>query len=47
MIELLNLTEWYGVSKRIDFAKGQLKMPETLKEGFEQIKRQNAWRSKK
>ena len=39
VLKLLNIDEFYGVSENIEIAKGKCKMPESLKEGFEQIKR--------
>jgi len=47
MIELLNLTEWYGISKNIDIAKGINQIPTNIKQGIDQIKRQSAWQLKK
>ena len=43
VIKLLNIDEFYGVSKTIDIAKGKNKLPQSLKEGFEQIKRKTKW----
>lgn len=45
MIELLALHHWRGQSELIDFAKGSDKIPESLEEGIEQIKR--LWQLKK
>ena len=45
MIELLNLTEWYGISENIEIAKGKFKIPETIKEATEQSKR--IWHARK
>lgn len=45
IFELLALDKWYGQSKSIDIAKGINKIPETLEEGIDQIKRQ--WQQKK
>ena len=39
IIKLLALDKYYGVSETIDIAKGKYKIPLTLKEGLEQIKR--------
>lgn len=39
IIDLLNVDEFYGVSKEIDIAKGMYKYPKTLKEGFKLFKR--------
>ncbi len=39
IIKLLALDKYYGVSETIDIAKGKYKIPLTLKEGLDQIKR--------
>jgi len=39
IIKLLALDNYYGVSETIDTAKGKYKIPLTLKEGLDQIKR--------
>jgi len=39
IIKLLALDNYYGVSETIDIAKGKYKIPLTLKEGLDQIKR--------
>jgi len=39
IISLLALDKYYGVSETIDIAKGKYKIPLTLKEGLDQIKR--------
>ena len=39
IISLLNADEHYGISETIDIAKGKNKLPETLREGFKQVKR--------
>jgi len=43
ILKLLNIDEFYGLSKTIDIAKGKNKLPQSLKEGFEQIKRKTKW----
>lgn len=43
ILELLELSDMIGVSKNIDIAKGKNKIPETWREGFEQLKREKAW----
>jgi len=43
VIKLLNIDEFYGVSETIEIAKGKNKLPQSLKEGFEQIKRKTKW----
>lgn len=40
IFELLALDKWYGVSKNIDIAKGINKIPTSINEGAEQIKRE-------
>ena len=39
LIDLLQLQEFYGVSERIDIAKGINEYPWTWKEGWKNIKR--------
>ena len=39
-IKLLNLDNFYGQTENIEIAKGKYKLPTTLKEGYEQIKRE-------
>ena len=46
IFEMLNLTQHYGQSERIDIAKGKNKLPETFKESVEQIRREKAWQKK-
>lgn len=43
ILKLLNLSDFYNVSKNIDIAKGKNKLPQSLKEGYEQIKRKIKW----
>tara|TARA_R110000772_G_scaffold167759_1_gene279480 strand:+ start:282 stop:422 length:141 start_codon:yes stop_codon:yes gene_type:complete len=38
-IKLLNIDDFYGINETIEIAKGKNKLPETIKEGLEQIKR--------
>lgn len=45
MIELLNLSKWYGCSKNIDIAKGINKIPRNIREAKEVILRE--WQQKK
>jgi|TARA_R110002126_G_scaffold102991_3_gene235433 hypothetical protein len=42
-LKLLNVDEFYGESESIEIAKGKNKLPETLREGYEQIKRNRRW----
>ena len=39
LIDLLNVDEFYGISKNVDIAKGLYKKPTTFKETKELIKR--------
>jgi hypothetical protein len=39
IIELLQMDEFYGVSARVDVAKGIYGYPNTWKDGWKQIKR--------
>jgi len=43
LIQLLNSEDYYGASKEIEIAKGLYKLPQTIKEKREQIKRKKAW----
>lgn len=39
VIDLLNMSEFYGISKNVDFAKGSRKIPYTWKQLKELLKR--------
>ncbi len=39
LIELLNSSEYYGVSERVEIAKGKYEMPTTWRVGLYKIKR--------
>lgn len=39
IIDLLNQSDYYGVSERIDIAKGMYQKPHTLKQAFRLVKR--------
>jgi len=39
ILKLLKLDKWYGISETIDIAKGKNKIPTSIKEGVDQIKR--------
>ena len=39
ILELLNASDWYGVSENVDIAKGKYKGVSNIKEAREQIKR--------
>lgn len=45
IIDILVLEDFYGVSERIDIAKGKHKLPSTLSECGKLLKR--IWKSKK
>lgn len=47
IFKLLNIDNFYGISENIEIAKGKYKLPETLKEGFQQIKRKYKWQQSK
>jgi len=46
ILELLNQGEYIGVSHKIDIAKGKHKIPKSIKEKKEQLKREKAWQRK-
>jgi len=39
ILEMLILDDFYGVSDRVDIAKGRYELTNTIKEGYEQGKR--------
>ena len=41
VIELLSLSDYYGVSERVDIAKGKYELPSSWKDVFKKIKRYN------
>jgi hypothetical protein len=43
ILKLLNVDDFYGQDETIEIAKGKNKLPETLKEGYNQIKRNRRW----
>jgi len=45
IIDLLNTNDFYGVSKKVDIAKGINEIPTSVKGASKQIKR--IWKSKK
>lgn len=47
ILDLLNSNDFYGQSELIEIAKGKYKLPMSLKEKGEQLKRQKAWQLKK
>ena len=47
VLKLLAFDDFYGQGEFIEIAKGKNKLPETIKEGIEQIKRNNKWLKRK
>ena len=45
LIDLLNMSDFYGETKRIDIAKGYYQIPPSFKKGTKQLKR--VWKSKR
>jgi len=45
ILKLLNVDNFYGIDETIEIAKGKNKLPETLKEGYNQIKRHIKWQN--
>jgi len=43
IVQMLELDNHYRVSHEVDVAKGINKLPMTIKEGYEQLKRCKAW----
>jgi hypothetical protein len=41
VMQLLKITQYYGISESIEIAKGKNKIPKTVKEIFEQARRLN------
>lgn len=39
VIDLLNVSDWYGISSNVDIAKGKYKAVSSVKEAKQQIKR--------
>jgi|TARA_R100000084_G_scaffold55365_1_gene23258 hypothetical protein len=46
ILELLAQDKYIGVSENIDIAKGKYKIPKTIKEKKEQLKREKAWQKR-
>jgi len=46
LIELLNASEYYGVSQRVEIAKGKYQIPLTWKDGWKKIIRESWLRRK-
>ena len=47
ILDLLALDEFYGQSELIEIAKGKHEIPTTFKQGYNKIKREIKWQSKK
>jgi hypothetical protein len=47
IFKLLNLDDFYGMSENVEIAKGKYKIPLTIKDGFQQIKRKYKWQTKR
>ena len=45
IIDLLNMSDFYGETKRIDIAKGYYQIPPSFQKGKKQLKR--VWKSKR
>ena len=43
ILKLIDLNDYYGISKNIDIAKGINKTPMTIREGINRRKRLKAW----
>jgi hypothetical protein len=43
ILDLLEVSDWCGVSNEIEIAKGRHEMPRTFKKGLKQIKREMIW----
>ena len=44
IFKLLRSSEFYGISETIEIAKGKNKLPTTLKQGLEQLKRKSKFK---
>jgi hypothetical protein len=47
ILDLLTSQNHYAQSEEIEIAKGKYELPKTFKKGFNQIKRNWKWQSKK
>jgi len=45
IIEILNYTDYYGVSERVDIAKGKYEVPTTWKKFKNTLKRHLKWQN--
>jgi hypothetical protein len=39
IIDLLNMSDFYGINEKIDIAKGKYQIPRSFKQGKKQLKR--------
>ena len=46
LLDLLSISQYYGVSENIDIAKGKYQLPRTFKQVWENVKRR-IWRKKR
>ena len=46
IIEMLNYSDYYGISERVDIAKGKYEVPTTWKKIKNTLKRHLQWRRK-
>lgn len=41
ILKMLKISKYYGISENIEIAKGKYKIPNSIKEVFEQARRKN------
>ena len=46
-MQMLNASEWYGVSEFVEVAKGRNEIPKGIREGLYRAKRIAKWHAKK
>ena len=47
IMQMLNASEWYGVSEFVEVAKGRNEIPKGIREGLYRAKRIAKWHAKK
>ena len=47
IIKLLSLQDYFNVSEFVEIAKGKYKIPRTIKEKSQQVKREKRWQQKR
>tara|TARA_Y100000401_G_C8326015_1_gene228372 strand:+ start:21806 stop:21958 length:153 start_codon:yes stop_codon:yes gene_type:complete len=47
IFKILAIDEFFAIDEDIEIAKGKYKLPETLSEGYKQIKRVYKWQTNK